>query len=294
MEMLVDEVKISVREGKCGNGSVTFGEHRMVNRPVGGDGGNGGSVYIEATTALGDLSRYRYAKVFVAPNGENGGRNSHGVDGADVILSVPRGTVVKNLTSGEPPFEMLSVGERMLVGKGGLRGRGNALFLTQEQLIQAGQIPGKNGYGAELELELQLIADIGLVGLPNAGKSSLLNAVTAAKSKVADYKFTTLEPHLGVLPSGALIADIPGLIEGAAEGRGLGAKFLRHIKRTKLIAHLVSFESEDIKKDYETIRGELSRYDKKLADKDEILLITKADIASPSEKNLPSLLQKIK
>ncbi len=292
--MIVDEVTINVRGGKGGTGKVAFGETNMDYRPSGSDGGNGGSVYLEVTTALGDLSRYRYEKNFKAEDGELGRRHKQGEDGEDILLPVPRGTVVTNKTTGEPPFELLTLGERVLVAKGGLRGRGNRSFShargTEPQRFEE----GRPGYAAELYLELQLIADIGLVGLPNAGKSSLLNALTGAKSKVGAYKFTTLDPSLGMLAGSLVMADIPGIIEGASQGKGLGSKFLRHVKRTSFIVHCISLESEDLAHDYEVIRDELESFDSTLAKKPEFLLLTKTDLVSAEDlKKKLSLMKKI-
>lgn len=276
--MIVDEVTIHVAGGRGGNGKVAFGETNMDRRPTGSDGGNGGSVYLEVTSALGDLSRFRYEKDFKAQDGEMGRRHKQGEDGEDVILPVPRGTVVKNMTTGEPPFEMLELGQRVLVARGGTRGRGNRAFSHARASEPRRAEAGRPGYEAQLYLELQLIADVGLVGLPNAGKSSLLNALTGAKSKVGAYKFTTLEPSLGVLFGKIVLADIPGLIEGASEGKGLGSKFLRHIRRTRFILHCLSAESDDLARDYAVITKELAAFDPVLAQKPQFLLLTKADL----------------
>ncbi len=277
---------INLRGGRGGNGHVSFGEQPMDRRPSGGDGGNGGSVYLLVDRAIGDLSRFRYEKDVKAGDGERGGRNRDGENGKDIILKIPRGTVVHNRTSGEPPYELLEIGEQVLVARGGVRGRGNRAFSHARSSEPKKFEEGRDGYAAELFLELQLIADVGLVGLPNAGKSSLLNALTKAKSKVADYKFTTLEPHLGVLQSGLVMADIPGIIEGASGGKGLGTKFLRHIKRTKVILHCLAADSEDYAGDYKIIREELAKFDPALLKKKEIKLMTKKDLM-PEGKKIP-------
>jgi GTP-binding protein len=292
--MIVDEVTIHVRGGDGGRGKVAFGETNMDRRPTGSDGGNGGNVYLEVTTTFGDLSRYRFEKDFKAPPGALGQNHKQGQDGEDVFLPIPRGTIVKNLTTGEPPFEMLTVGEKVLVAKGGLRGRGNRAFSHARASEPRKFEMGRPGYDADLFLELQLIADIGLVGLPNAGKSSLLNALTGAKSKVGAYKFTTLDPSLGILAGSLVMADIPGIIEGASEGKGLGSKFLRHVQRTKIIVHCISLESDDLMRDYEVIRGELAAFDKNLAAKPELILLTKTDLVSSEDlKKKVTLMKKV-
>ena len=291
--MLVDEVTITTRGGNGGRGACIFGEDQFSKRPSGADGGNGGSVYIEATRDIADLSRFRYEKVFVAEEGEAGFRNKQGRDGKDVILKVPRGTIVHNLTSGEDT-ELMDEGSKIMVARGGTRGRGNAAFASARMCDPGKYEVGRSGYEAEIYLELQLIADIGFAGLPNVGKSSLLNVLTGAKSKVGNYFFTTLEPYLGALPGGNVIADIPGLIEGASEGKGLGTKFLRHINRTKVIAHCISADSIDIVNDYKVIRGELEKYSPELGSKPEFIVLTKSDVVSPEElKKREAIVKKI-
>ncbi|OHB24535.1 MAG: Obg family GTPase CgtA [Parcubacteria group bacterium RIFOXYD2_FULL_52_8] len=280
--MLIDEVKISVEGGKGGKGGMTFGEGKFSNMPSGGEGGNGGSVFVEASSSVLDLGQYRFQKDFQGGDGEPGHRNKDGKDGEDVVLKVPRGTVVHNLTSGIDN-ELLNDGDRVQVAHGGLRGRGNRAFSHARGSEPKRFEPGKPGFSAKLFLELQLIADIGLLGLPNVGKSSLLNTLTKSRSKVANYNFTTLEPHLGVLENGSIMADIPGIIEGASEGKGLGTKFLRHIRRTKILLHCISAESADPIADYVTIRNELQQYGHSLEERKEQILFTKADMVDPTE-----------
>ncbi len=290
--MLVDEVTIKVKGGNGGNGSVAFGEDKYSHSPSGKNGGNGGSVYLEASRMVLDLSRFRYEKEFVAENGEVGRRNAEGIGGKDIILQVPRGTLVHNKTSGIDN-ELVTEGERILVAQGGLRGRGNKEFSNARSSEPKRFEYGRDGYEAELYLELKLTADVGLVGYPNVGKSSLLNALTKSKSKVANYNFTTLEPHLGVLPDGSIMADIPGIIEGASEGKGLGIKFLKHIQRTKVLLHCIAADSDDPAHDYTVIRKELAGYDASLAEKPEIILITKIDtISEATLKKLETALKK--
>ena len=291
--MLVDEITIRVRGGDGGRGFVSFGEGKFSKRPSGGDGGNGGSVFLEASREVFDLSRFRYEKVFNAENGFAGVRNAGGRDGADFILKVPRGTVVDNLTTGER-LELINDGDRVLVGQGGVRGRGNSQFATARTFEPNRFEEGRLGYEAELFLELQMFADVGFFGLPNVGKSSLLNALTGAKSKVGNYNFTTLEPHLGVLPGGIIIADIPGLIEGASAGKGLGTKFLRHIERTRVLVHCLSAEPKSLVKDYKIIRKEIDGHGLHLGKKPEYIVITKVDNVSPEElKKVEGLVKKI-
>lgn len=279
--MLIDEVKIKVYAGRGGDGVVAFEKAKFSFGPTGGNGGNGGSVYFKGTTDINALSKFRYKKDFHAGDGQNGmQQKKHGKNGDDLILSVPIGTIIHNLTTGEDT-EIMSEGV-VLAEKGGRGGKGNVVFKSSINTTPKQCTPGVNGGDSIIFLELQLIADIGLIGLPNVGKSSLLNELTKANVKVANYEFTTLEPSLGAY-YGVILADIPGLIEGAAEGKGLGHKFLKHIKRTKAFFHLISADTKDVAKDYKTIRNELGKYEKVLLEKPEHILISRIDLVSPEE-----------
>ncbi len=278
--MLVDEVTVRLEAGRGGRGAVAFQKVRLARGPTGGDGGRGGSIYFEAISDLSALAQYAVKKIVRAEKGGDGrGQFIDGRGGADMILRVPTGTTVHNLDTGFSR-ELNAVGERLLAAGGGEGGRGNFKFRSSTNTTPKESEEGKVGDIANYRLELRLIADVGLVGLPNAGKSSLLNELTAAKSRVANYAFTTLEPHLGSY-YGLIIADIPGLIEGASQGKGLGDKFLRHIERTKTLFHLVSAESDDPVRDYKIVRKELEDYSAELAKKDEHVFLTKSDAVSP-------------
>ncbi len=274
--MLIDHVIIKVGAGNGGKGAVAFSNIKMTLGPTGGSGGKGGDVYIEAIPDLGALRRFRTQKSFSAENGRNGRpsfRDGH--VGEDLILKVPRGTVVRNRDT-DTTQELTKLGERILVAQGGKGGKGNFQYKSSRNTSpkqSQGGLPGEN---VELELELKLIADVGLIGLPNIGKSSFLNEVTNAQSRVANYAFTTLEPHLGAYES-LILADIPGLIEGASSGKGLGIKFLRHIERTRILFHFIDAGSSDPAQDYKTIRAELGAYNKKLLEKTEYVVISKTD-----------------
>jgi GTP-binding protein len=280
--MLIDEVKIKLRGGNGGSGCVAFNKNKFERGPTGGDGGNGGSVYLEGTSNLSALNKFRFKKEFFAEDGVDGkNKILEGRKGKDLILKVPIGTVAHNLDTGRD-LEIVKSGEKILVARGGKRGRGNYFFRSSTNTTPKEFEEGKNGEEFDFILELRLIADVGLIGLPSAGKSSLLNALTKANVKVAEYPFTTLEPNLGDF-YGLIIADIPGLIEGAANGKGLGIKFLRHIKRTRILIHCVSSESEDLLKDYQAIKNELEKYELKLARKREYIFLTKIDLVDEKE-----------
>lgn len=275
----IDEAKFHMVAGRGGNGVVRWRREKFIDKggPNGGDGGRGGDVYVRAVRDIGLLAKYKNEKEFKAGNGEPGGGTLlHGKGGDDITVDFPIGTIITNIGTGEA-FELSQEGETILLLNGGNGGFGNDHFKSSTNRAPREWTAGKNGEEGDFQIELRLFADIGLVGLPNAGKSSLLNIVTNAQAKVGNYQFTTLEPNLGSF-FGYIIADIPGLIEGASEGKGLGIKFLRHITRTKMLAHLVSFENEDMMKSYKEIRNELEKYGKELATKDEIIVLTKTDV----------------
>ncbi len=292
--MLIDEVKITVTAGSGGKGAVAFNHNLKSLGPAGGSGGNGGSIYFEGASNLNALGQFRYEKDIKAADGQDGrSQFRDGTDGGDLILRVPVGTVVQKLGGNTfaIPIEILKVGERKLIARGGRGGKGNFLFrspkLTTPLRFQEG-LPGEH---FNMKLELKLIAHVGLIGLPNAGKTSLLNELTNSQSRVANYAFTTLEPNLGTYYE-LILADIPGLIEGASGGKGLGIKFLRHIERTKILFHLISAESSNLTKDYKTIKKELGLYSKELAKKPEYIFLTKSDTLRT--KDLKTKIAKLK
>ena len=289
--MLIDDVAVRIAAGNGGKGAVAFNKNLMSLGPAGGSGGRGGSVFALGVSDLSALGQFRYKKVFAAENGREGrSQFRDGHDGAGLILKVPVGTVAHNLTTGED-FEITAPGERVLLAKGGNGGKGNFLFRSSRNTSPKQFQPGLPGESFDYRFELKFIADVGLIGLPNVGKSSMLNELTSAQSKVANYAFTTLEPHLGTY-YGMILADIPGLIEGSSEGKGLGTKFLRHIERTRTLFHFISAESPSPVADYRTIRHELGAYSKALLKKPEHLFLTKSDVVD--EKELKIKLTKLK
>lgn len=276
---LVDELTLEARAGNGGAGVVRWlhAKGKEYSGPAGGNGGDGGDVYITAVRDLNLLARYRGEKRFEAGRGDDGqNQNMHGKRGNDLVINLPIGSVVHNTDTGEV-YDLIKEGEKKMILRGGRGGAGNSAFKSSINRSPEESTPGAKGEAAQFKVELRLIADAGFVGLPNAGKTSLLNAITGAAGKVASYAFTTLDPNLGAL-YGYVLADIPGLIEGASGGKGLGFKFLRHIARTSLIVHCLSLESEDPLKDYATVRAELDGFEGGvLAKKPEIIVFTKSD-----------------
>lgn len=291
----VDEAKIYAQSGKGGDGVIRWLRTKETARggPSGGDGGKGGDVVLVGVRDIAALSSYRFEKKFSAEAGEAGKNElKHGRNGADMILKVPVGTVVRVKETGEE-YEITKEDERVTVFRGGWGGLGNARFKSSTKQNPFERTEGKPGKGGHLELTLKLIADAGLIGLPNAGKSSLLNALTRAKSKVGDYPFTTLGPNLGDF-YGRILADIPGLIEGASSGRGLGIKFLKHVERTGILLHLVSADQDDPLVAYREVRKEVELFGHGLAQKREIIVLSKIDLVSPDvyETKMQLLAQK--
>jgi GTP-binding protein len=301
--VFVDEARIHVKAGNGGNGCVAFRREKYVPRggPSGGDGGNGGSIWLESSGHENTLLRYRYNRLFRADRGRHGeGSNCTGVTGGDMQLAVPVGTVVYDETSGEQLADFTAPGQRVEVAHGGRGGRGNQHFAKPWHQAPRESEPGEEGQERDLRLELKLLADVGLVGFPNAGKSTLISRISAARPKIADYPFTTLEPSLGVVSAEGhreaqhggkmrtfVVADLPGLIEGAHKGAGLGVRFLRHIERTRLIAHLVDTSDASLRdpvSDFEIIRGELDAFSKALSSKPMMVVATKLDVTTDRTK----------
>ncbi|MGK7312163.1 MAG: GTPase ObgE [Candidatus Longimicrobiales bacterium M2_2A_002] len=289
--MFVDEATINVYAGDGGSGAEAFRREKYVARggPAGGNGGKGGDVILRVDEQLSTLLDFRYQEHYKAERGQHGeGGNRTGASGDDLVLRVPPGTTVSDADTGETLGELLSPGEELVVAEGGRGGRGNAAFASPTNRAPREWEPGEPGEERRIRLELKLIADVGLVGLPNAGKSTLLAAVSAARPKVAEYPFTTLQPNLGVVQlSGSrtfVLADIPGIIEGAHEGKGLGHQFLRHIERTRLLAFLVPANSEDPAGELATLRAEVEEYSEELAETPFCVVVTKADLLGPDEE----------
>lgn len=292
--MFIDRAKIKIKAGDGGNGVTAFRREKFVPRggPSGGDGGHGGDVWLESDEGLNTLLHLRYNPEHKAERGKHGeGSNRFGKNGEDTVVKVPVGTQVFDAESGDLKFDFTEAGQRYLAAKGGKGGWGNAHFATPTRRAPKFHYQGRPGEEHELQLELKLIADVGLVGFPNAGKSTLISVISAAKPKIADYPFTTLEPNLGVVDIGDfktfVVADIPGLIAGASEGAGLGDRFLRHVERTKIILHLVdvsSFSGRDPIDDYRIINRELATYNEDLARRPQVVVATKIDSLDDPER----------
>ncbi|MBQ3689990.1 MAG: GTPase ObgE [Bacteroidales bacterium] len=300
MDNFIDYVKIYVKSGRGGAGSAHLKreKYRPKAGPDGGDGGKGGSVIIRGNKQFWTLLHLKYQKHIIAEDGVSGMRDTwKGKDGKDVIIDVPLGTVAKDAETEEILFEITQDGETQVLAKGGRGGLGNVHFKSSTNQAPRYAQPGEDCEEGWKILELKVLADIGLVGFPNAGKSTLLSSISAARPKIADYPFTTLVPHLGIVDVDGkhsfVMADIPGIIEGASEGKGLGLRFLRHIERNSLLLFLIPADSDDVKKDYEILLGELEQYNPELLDKKRILAVSKCDLAdeeilSDIKKNLPS------
>jgi len=281
----VDHIKIYARSGKGGAGSVHFRREKYIPKggPDGGDGGKGGDIVVVGNSNLWTLPHLRYTRHLKADSGESGGGSrSTGADGADVVIELPLGTVVKDFETGEVICEVIEQDEKHIILPGGKGGMGNDHFKTSTNQTPEYAQPGEPAQEKEFLMELKILADVGLVGFPNAGKSTLLSSISAAKPKIADYPFTTMVPNLGIVPyrdhRSFVMADIPGIIEGAHEGKGLGIRFLRHIERNSILLFLVPGTTEDVRKEYEILVHELKMYNPELLDKERFLVVTKSDL----------------
>ncbi len=291
--MFIDQAKIFVIAGNGGSGVVSFRREKFVPKggPDGGDGGKGGNVIIQTDPNLHTLLDFRYRRRFKAQSGKHGqGANKTGRSGQNLIIRVPKGTLVKKNDTEQVLTDLVDDNQQVIIARGGRGGRGNARFATSTNQTPRNAEPGEEGESRQILLELKLIADVGLVGLPNAGKSTLLSRLTAAQPKIADYPFTTLSPNLGIVRYkehlSFVMADIPGLIEGAHDGKGLGLEFLRHIERTKVLAFLIEYTSLDFVQDYQVLRNELNRYNPELLKRPSVIVLTKIDLATDEETNV--------
>ncbi|MEH6678935.1 MAG: GTPase ObgE [Sediminicola sp.] len=281
----VDYVKAYVSSGNGGKGSAHLHREKFITKggPDGGDGGRGGHVILRGNKNLWTLVHFKFKKHFKAGHGEHGSKNrSFGADGEDIYVDVPLGTVVRDTETNDVIFEITEDGEEKIIVKGGMGGLGNWHFRTSTNQTPRYAQPGKPGEERQITLEMKVLADVGLVGFPNAGKSTLLSVITSAKPKIADYEFTTLKPNLGIVEyrdfQSFVMADIPGIIEGAAEGKGLGHYFLRHIERNATLLFLIPADSKDISREYEILLDELRRYNEELLDKERLVVISKSDM----------------
>ncbi len=280
---LIDEIHFHAKAGNGGHGVVRWRheKHKEFSGAAGGNGGRGGDVYVKAVRDINILSRHKSIKNFSAGNGSDGQNSSRqGIAGTDCIIELPIGSIIRNEKTNRV-VELIEEGQLEKILHGGRGGLGNEHFKASTNVRPMQSTTGTQGEEADFAVELNLIADVGLIGLPNAGKTSLLNALTKANAKVGNYAFTTLDPNLGALRGGDILADLPGLIEGASEGKGLGHKFLKHVRRTKTLVHLVSLENENPVETYKIVRKELEKFDEKLVEKSEIIIMTKTDIVSP-------------
>jgi len=287
----IDSAKIYVRSGDGGTGHVSFRREKFVPRggPDGGNGGKGGDVIFVAQPHLNTLLEFNFTKSFIASNGKRGGGSRRtGKAAEDLIIKVPLGTEIINEETNEKIADIVEAGDRFVIAKGGMGGRGNAEFATATRQTPRFAQPGVEGEEFNVILQLKLLANVGIVGFPNAGKSTLISTISAAKPKIADYPFTTLVPNLGVVKYGEYdsftIADIPGLIEGAVDGKGLGIQFLKHIERTNILLYLLDVESEDLEKDFKILQNELEKFNPEMLEKKEIIALSKWDIASEEKK----------
>lgn len=301
--MFIDYAQIEVSAGKGGDGAVTFRREKYVPKggPSGGNGGNGGNVIIETDSNLSTLLDFRYKKKYKAEKGEPGGSSlKDGKNGKDVIIKVPPGTIIRNADTNEILFDLSVDNQRVILAKGGRGGKGNSNFATPTRRTPRFAEPGRPGESLNVILELKLIADVGLVGFPNAGKSTLISTISSARPKIADYPFTTLEPNLGIVKykdfQSFTVADIPGIIEGAHQGKGLGTKFLRHIERTKILLFLIDITSDNYQRDFDILYKELKSYSRILVKKKILVSLSKADLIEEKEiKKLKTIkLKKVK
>lgn len=290
--MFLDKAKIKLLSGKGGNGMVAWRREKYVDKggPAGGDGGRGGDVYLVADESKTTLMDFQFKSIFKADDGENGrGKSQHGAGGKDLYIKVPIGTIVRDANSNKIIADIIHPEQIVMVAKGGRGGRGNSRFATSQKRAPQFCEPGEAGIERELELELKLIADIGLLGMPNAGKSTLISVISSAKPKIADYPFTTLVPHLGVVQnfdgSAFVVADIPGLIEGASDGVGLGHEFLKHVERCRFLIHVVDLTSENPLENYKIINEELKKYGTRLSDVYQIIALNKIDSVDEETQN---------